>query len=131
MRRGCSIILLVLGGWFLSTIGIIGMFQDDEGVSPWMFVAVLAAFATPFLLVGAWISPGRRFAELGLTLIISAGVALFMVLAMIAVSLDEAFQRMMPEPLPPFDFTSPAMIVSLLMIGGSGYAMWRLGRRRE
>jgi hypothetical protein len=99
------------------------------GVSPWATVAVFACIAAPFLLIGTWLSPGRRLAELGLTLMISAGVALTMVMTMAAVAFDPGMQRFMAEPMPAFDFTSPAMIVSLLLIGGAGYVLRRWGAK--
>lgn len=92
-------------------------------------VAVFACIAAPFLLIGTWVSPGRRLAELGLTLMISAGVALTMVVTMVAVFFDPGMRRFMTEPMPAFDFTSPAMIVSILLIGGAGFALRRWGRK--
>jgi cation transport ATPase len=130
MRRGCSVVLLVLGAWILASVGVIGLMPADEQLSPWVMAAVFAGVAAPFLLIGAWVSPGNRLSELGLTLMISAGVALLMVITLGAISHDEAFQRFIPEPMPKFDFTSPAMIVSLLVIGGAGYFLWRLASKR-
>lgn len=131
MRRGCSFILLVIGGWILASVGIIGLMPTDEQLSPWAMVAVFAGVAAPILLIGTWASPGKRLSELGLTLMISAGVALLVVVTIAAVAFDEAFQRFMPQPMPKFDFTSPAMIVSILVIGGGGYLLWRVGHRRN
>jgi cation transport ATPase len=129
MRRGCSVILFVAGAWILASVGIVGLIPADEQISPWAMVGIFAGVAAPFLLIGTWMSPGRRMAELGLTLMISAGVALMVVITMAAVSLEPAFQRLMPEPMPKFDFTSPAMVVSLLLIGGGGYLLRRLGTK--
>lgn len=130
MRRGCSVVLLVIGGWILASVGIIGLAPAEEAISPWAMVAIFAGVAAPFLLIGAWMSPGKRLSELGITLMISAGLALLVVVTMAAVAFDKAFQRLMPEPMPKFDFTSPAMIISLLLIGGGGYLLWRLASRR-
>lgn len=129
MRRGCSVILFVLGGWILAGVGVVGLMPPDEQISPWAMVAIFGAVAAPFLLIGTWMSPGKRLAELGLTLMISAGVALMVVITMAAVSLDPAIQRLMEAPMPAFDFTSPAMIASLLLIGGGGYFLRRLGTK--
>lgn len=131
MRRGCSVILFILGGWILSAVGVLGLVPGDEQVSPWVLVAFLFAFAAPFLLIGAWVSPGNRLAELGLTMMIAAGVAAFVVLTMAVISFDEGVRRFMTEPMPEFDFGSPAMIASLLLLGGTGYLMWRRSAARD
>lgn len=131
MRRGCSIALFVAGGWILSSVAIVGLMPEDETVPRWAVVAIFAAFAAPFLLAGTLTSPGRRWAELGLTLMITAGIALVMIVTMAAIFLDPAMKRFMPETLYDFDFSSPAMIVSILLIGGGGYLLWRTGTRRS
>ena len=78
MRRGCSLTLFVIGGWILSIVGIVAMISGELGrisggefVAPWKIAAFFVAVALPFLLIGTWISPGRRIAELGLTLMIA------------------------------------------------------------
>jgi hypothetical protein len=131
MRRGCSAILLVLGGWLLSSIGIVGLMPEDEGVSRWAMVSLFAALAAPFLLIGAWVSPGQRLTEIGLTLMIAAGCAAVVVVTMAAVAFDPAIRRYMPEPLPNFDFTSPAMIGSILLMAAGGYALRLCGFKRK
>ena len=110
MRRGCSVILFILGGWILSAVGVLGLAPEDEQVSPWAIVAFVFVFAAPFLLIATWVSPGKRLAELGLTMMIAAGVAAFIVLTMAIISFDKSVRRFMPEPMPEFDFSSPAMI---------------------
>jgi cation transport ATPase len=130
MRRGCSVVLLVLGGWTLTTVGILGMVPEEGGISPWVMAAFVVVMAAPFLLIGAWMSPGKRLVEVGLTLMIAAGVGATTVATMAAFAFDPAVQRAMPEPFPEFDFLSPAMIASLLLMAGAGYALWRSGRGR-
>lgn len=131
MRRGCSVILFILGGWILSAVGVLGLVPGDEQVSPWVLIAVVFAFAAPFLLIGAWVSPGKRLGELGLTMMIAAGVAAFIVLTMALISFDPAVRRFMPEPMPEFDFSSPPMIAGLLLVGGIGYLLWRRSAARD
>ena len=121
--------MFVIGGWLLSTVAIVGMIQPDEDLARWAAVAFFAGFAAPFLIAATWISPGKRFAELGLTMMITAGVALFTVITMAAVLLDPAMKRFMPPEAYQFDFTSPAMIVSILVIGGGGFLLWRTRTR--
>ena len=50
---------------------------------------------------------------------------------MAAIALDPAMERMMPGLWPEMDFTEPAMIVSILLMAGGGYALRRAGMRRE
>lgn len=131
MRRGCSVSLFVIGGWLLSTVAIVGLMPEDEIISRWAMVGIFAFIAAPFLLAATWVSPGRRLAELGLTLMITAGVAMILVVTIAAIFLDPAMKRFMPKPLPDFDFTSPAMIASILLIGSGGYLLWRTARERN
>jgi cation transport ATPase len=130
VRRGCSITLFVIGGWLLATVAIVGLMPEDQAVSRWAIVGVFAALAAPFLLAATWASPGKRWAELGLTLMVTAGIALTIVITMAAFFFDPAVKRFMPEPLPPFDFTSPAMIVSIVLMAGLGYLLRRWGMKR-
>ena len=124
MRRGCSSILFVIGGWILSSVCIVGLIPMDEEISAWALTAIFAAFALPFLLVGTWISPGRRLAELGLTLMLAAGAGALMLVTMAAIWFDDAFRKLMPDLALEINF-NPVMIVSLISIGGAGYWLWR------
>ena len=130
MRRGCSAVLFFVGGWLMATVAIVGIMPDEVGISPWIMTGFMAALAMPFLLVATWVSPGKRLAELGLTLMIAAGCAAFMVLAMAAMFLDPAMKRYMPKTMPAMDFTSLPLVVALLAMGGGGFALWRMGRKR-
>ena len=130
MKRGCSTTLFVIGGWLLSTVGVMGLMPlEEDGISSWTMIAFIAVLVAPILLIATWISPGRRLAELGLTLMITAAVAAGMVLAMAAIGLDPAMERVMPGLWPEMDFTDPAMFVSILLMGGGGYLLWRAGLR--
>lgn len=131
MRRGCSVVLFVLGGWILSAVGILGLVPEDEQLSPWLLVAIVVAFAAPFLILGMWISPGKRIAELGLTMMIAAGCAAFILLVMAMLTFDPSARRFMTEPMPEFAFDSPAMIASLLLMAGAGYLLWRRSAARD
>jgi len=131
MRRACSVILFVLGGWILSASGMLGLVSEAEQVSTWLLVAIVVAFAAPFLILGMWVSPGKRIAELGLTMMIAAGCAAFILLVMAMLTFDPSVRRFIPEPMPKFNFSSPAMITSLLLIASVGYLAWRRSTTRD
>ena len=96
-------------------------------------LAFFALFSLPFLLLGAWASPGKRWAELGLTVMIVAGVGATMALMTLAVFMDPSFRRRMPpdQPMPDFKFSPIAGAAISLLIGGAGYLLRHLtlGRR--
>lgn len=80
MRRTASYFLFILGGFFVAVQVFVGLglldrvpgIGDDAARLAW-FMAV----ALPFLLLGAWLSPGERWRELGRTLLVGIAVALF------------------------------------------------------
>jgi cation transport ATPase len=133
MRRVLSIILFVLGGWMLSSESMMGSFDFAQGVGVQLaMVGFMAAFAAPFLALGTWASPGNRFAELGLTLMIVAGVGAFIALTMFVVTHDPGFKQLMPpdQPMPEFHFTPVFAAANLLVVGGGGYLLRRWAVKR-
>jgi hypothetical protein len=131
MRRVLSIILFVIGGWILSSEAMIAWVDMDVGLGPLLFaLAFFLPFAAIPLALGTWASPGNRLAELGMTLMVAAGVSLFEALTMFLALRDPAVAKMMPpeQPLPDFTVNPVTGAVNLLLIAGSGYLMWRKGR---
>jgi len=131
MRRVVSIILLFIGGWVLASEATMAWMDMGMGVGAQLLVGTfLLPFAAVPLALGVWASPGNRLAELGLTLMITAGVAAFCALAVFLVFNDPAIAKMMPpdQPLPDIAFSPVLGMINLLLIAGGGYALWRIGQ---
>jgi hypothetical protein len=134
MRRTLSVILFVLGGWLLAAGATMAWmdFDHSDGMG-WVMVAVMSALAAPFLLLGLWASPGNRFADLGLTMMIVAGIGASMALVMVVLLSDPAFKQLLPpdKAMPDLHFAPLLGTLNLLFVAGAGYALWRFGHRRR
>ena len=133
VRRVVSIILFALGGWLLSSEVVMAWIDAGEGPGTQVvMLCAIAVFALPFLLLGTWASPGRRLAELGLTVMIVAGVGVAMALMTVMVLKDPSFKQLMPpdQPMPEMKFAPLAGILNGLFIGGIGYVLRLLGVAR-
>ena len=74
MWRAASILFLFVGGFCVGMQVMIG-FIAGGGPSDYLRrLAYFTAVAIPFLALGTWLSPGRRWRELGLTILIGAAV---------------------------------------------------------
>ena len=75
MRRWGSIILFVIGGFCVGMQVMIAFMhippEYPRSVPPILYFSAIAAL---FLIPATWLSPGRRWQELGLTLLIGAAV---------------------------------------------------------
>jgi hypothetical protein len=134
MRRVASVILFVIGGWMLTTEAMVAGMDLGEGTGAQLFMAALfLMLAAVPLAAGTALSPGNRLADLGLTLMIVAGVAAFCALAVVMTVNDPAVAKMMPpdQPLPDIAFNPLVGTINLLLIAGGGYALWRKGRARQ
>jgi hypothetical protein len=131
IRRPLSIILFVLGGWMVMTEVILAFIDVDPGFSDnLMMIAVCAVLVLPLLLLGAWASPGRRWRELGLTVLVSAGVAAVCGLMTFIVINDPTAIQLFPQPMPHIAFAPAVGTVNLLLIGAIGWLLHR-GRTGE
>jgi hypothetical protein len=131
VRRVLSVILLVLGGWFLTTEVMMAWMRLEEGTGgQWIVLAVMAGLAAPLLLLGMWASPGNRFADLGLTLMIAAGVGGVVALTTAMALNDPGFKQLMPpgKPAPDLHLAPVIGSLNLLVVAGGGYLLWRFGR---
>jgi hypothetical protein len=134
MRRAASIVLFVLGGWILSSevlmAGIDFAPEVTDTGAQIAALAILALFALPFFVIGTWTSPGNRWAELGLTLMITAVVGAALALVVLMVLKDPSFRQYMPpdQPVPEVNLRPLPGVVNLLIISGFGYALWRWAR---
>jgi len=89
MRRVASVFLLVLGGWMIVSELLVAFMDVQPGKWDSLFVAaIFVPISGAPLLAGALISPGQRWQELGLTILLSAGAAAALAACMVAVMLD-------------------------------------------
>ena len=134
MRRALSVILFILGGWFLTSEAMLACVDfGATGAEQLLAIGVMALFAAPFLLLGLWASPGKRFAELGITVMIAAGIGATLALMMAVMVNDPGFKQLMPpgKPLPVMHFSVASGLLNLLLVGGLGLACWWFERGRE
>lgn len=128
MRRALSTLLFVAGGWIAAT-ELVAAFLDAEPGSltdNFAIIGIFGAIAAVLLLLGTWASPGRRWRELGLTMLIATGVSALCGLSFVMIFNDPTIRPFLP-PTPHID-TAPAVgILNLLAVGMLG---WWLYRRR-
>ncbi len=128
MRRVFSVVLLVFGGWMLLTEAVGAFFDVDPGLGDnAAVIGIFALISLIPLMLGAWASPGRRWRELGLTILIAIGMAAFCGLATMAVFLDPGFKPYLP-PMPKFEFTPVLGVVNAVVIGALGALLYRSGK---
>jgi hypothetical protein len=131
MRRLASLILFLLAGWLLSgalMMASISIGSHESAAVRLGSVAVMSGLAALPLLLALIATPGNRFAELGVMLMIVAAVASGVVLTMVMVTRDPEFARLMPpgRSLPQLDFAPLWGSAALLLVGGGGYLLRRL-----
>ena len=133
MRRPLSVCLLVLGGWILMSEVLVAWLDLGEGWRAQLFgLMFFLAFAAVPLALGTWASPGNRLADLGLTMMIGAGLGTFAGLAMVLTLTDPQVAKMLPpdQSMPVFAIYPEFGAINLLLVAGGGYALWRRGRGR-
>ena len=75
MRRALSIILFVIGGFCVGMQVMIAFMKVPPDYSPQVPpILYFSAIAVLFLMPATWLSPGRRWRELGMTMLIGAAV---------------------------------------------------------
>ena len=132
MRRVASVVLFVLGGWLLTSELMMAWISPRYGFGEELAIlGVFMVLALPLLLFGTWTSPGHRWRELGLTLMIAAGSGLFVALALLAVMYDPSMKQFMPpdKPMPRFELSPVIGAVNLLLVAGLGWLLFRRPRR--
>ena len=125
IRRIASVLLFVLGGWILATELFAASLDVEPGV--WDSLAIVGIFvpiAGVPLLAGALTSRGDRWRELGLTILVSVGVAVATFACVTAVMLDPAFARQMP-PLHEIRLDPLIGLINLLVVGAVGSWLYR------
>lgn len=127
MRRALSILLFIVGGWMLVAELMIAFLDLEPGLGDGAIVIGLCAVVSGIpLLLGAWASPGERWRELGLTILIATGVALFSGMSTALIVIDPGFKPFIPM-MPKYAFAPAIGTVNLILVGGLG---WLLYRRR-
>ena len=90
MRRWASIILFVIGGFCVGMQVMIAFMKIPpdypRGVPPILYFGAIAAL---FLIPATWLSPARRWRELGLTMLIGAAVCIGSFAISIAAPVEE------------------------------------------
>jgi hypothetical protein len=133
MRRALSIALLILGCWALACEVLIAWIGAGE--TPAMHVGVslvMLALSLPFLLLGLWASPGRRFADLGITMVIAAAIGAGSALTIFMMLSDPRFLLFLPFQSPARNLTYHPLLgaANLVLIGGVGWLLWNSDRKR-
>lgn len=132
MRRTASYFLFIVGGFFVAVQVFIGLGLLDAVPGVGDDVARLAWFMTvalPFLLLGAWLSPGEGWRELGRTLLIGIGVALFGFVTVLFPPGPAGEPQLAPYAA---ELTWASGIPNLLLVGGAGgLLLYRNGAARR
>lgn len=125
MRRAVSVLLFAFGGWML-TGELVSAFMDVEpgAADNALLIGVLGLIAGVPLLLGAWASPGRHWRELGLTILIAAGIATFCGVMILVLFMDPAFMRYMPPPPPDIDLAPAWGVLNLLVVALVGWLLY-------
>lgn len=124
--RALSIALFLFGGWLLSGELMAAFFDFAPGIADSaMIIAICAIFCGVPLLFGALMSPGRGWQELGITILVAVGLALFGGLTMILVFNDPGAKPFLP-PMPDVHFAPIVGAANLLIVTAAG---WLLSRR--
>ena len=77
MRRWASIILFVVGGFCVGMQVMIAFMKAPPGYSPQVPpILYFSAIALLFLMPATWLSPGRRWRELGVTMLTGAAICI-------------------------------------------------------
>jgi hypothetical protein len=131
MRRTISVLLYVVGGWILAS-GLMAAWMNvgQSSGEQLAMTAIFWLFSAPFLLLGMWASPGRRLSELGLTLLICAGVGAAIALLMFLFLNDPSFLRLIPpdQKLPQFKFAPVSGFANVIVAAGLGWLLDSRGR---
>jgi hypothetical protein len=131
MRRALSVLLFLLGGWMLMTEVAAAFLDAMPGLGDSaLFIGVFGGLALVALVLGAWASPGPRKRELGVTILIAAGSALFCAIAAVVMFLDPGFTQFLPE-MPKIALAPAVGAVNLVIVAAIGGLLYRRGGRPE
>jgi len=130
MRRAVSILLFVLGGWVLASEILTAFMDVQPGVrDSAIFIALFGALAAAPLLLGAWASPGRRWRELGLSVLLGATFGLVAVGSIAVMLADPGAKPLLPR-MDGITLNPVIGIANLLVVLAVGIALYRTGKRQ-
>ena len=134
MRRAFSASCFVIGGWLLMgepLIAFMDMGPDVRSAAPIVCLITLCMAAVP-LAIAVAASPGERWRELGLTILIACGVAAFSGLGALAVFTDPGFKEFLPmlPPMPKIGIAPVAGTLNLGAVVALGWLLYRLPGKR-
>lgn len=130
MRRALSLILFILGGWVLASEILTAFLDVQPGLrDSIIFIGVFGALAAVPLLLGAWATPGRRWKELGLTILLGAGFGLIAVATIAAVMVDPRAKPLLPS-MRGLTLAPVIGIANALVVVALGIALYRIGKPR-
>lgn len=127
IRRVLSVLLFAFGGWMLVSEVIVAFLDMGPGVGDSaVLVGIFVVLAGLPLLLGAWASPGRRWRELGLTMLIAIGLAIFSAISTVVVLADPGMKPFLP-PMPKIQFALVVGAANALAIAALGWLLFRRG----
>jgi hypothetical protein len=130
MRRALSILLFILGGWVLASEILTAFLDVQPGVrDSVIFIGVFGALAAAPLLLGAWATPGQKWRELGLTVLLGAGFGAIAVATIAAVMADPGAAPLLPS-MRGLSLAPVIGIANLAFVCAIGIALYRTGRPR-
>ena len=134
MRRTLAVILFILGGWLLTSEVMISWISVGEpSGTAFAMIGILLVLCAPLLLLGTWASPGNRLADLGITMVIAAGIGSGCSFSAFLMLSDPKFLMLLPleSPARSLSLAPITGAVNLAVIAGVGWLLWMSGRRRE
>lgn len=87
-------------------------------------IGIFLVIDLPLLLVAAWISPGERWRETGLTILIAVGVTIMSVATAAAIFVDPGMQKFLP-PMPEMHFAPIWGVVNVAVLSAMGWWLYR------
>lgn len=132
MQRIASVLFLIIGGWLLMCeplVAFMNLGKEAQSAELPVLLILLAIAAVP-LAIGTALSPGERWRELGLTILLSAAMAVFAGVSTVAVFADPGFQKLKPAlpPMPDIGVAPVPGVINLVVVIAIG---WFLYRRRS
>lgn len=130
MRRAISAIFFVIGGWLLTgepVVAFMDMGPDLRSAAPILWLIFFVMAAVP-LGIAVATSPGERWRELGLTILIACGAGVFAGISALAMFTDPGFKQFLPllPPMPKIGIAPVVGTINLAVVAGLGWLLYRL-----